>query len=123
MSRYEKVSGLNLEVDAVRLQRHEMDVSSGFTRVTTEVLLAGGGHIGHGEDVTYDSVDQDRLQESATQSHTTSRRFARAKASRSVAAGSRTPRAKTSPIASTASALATSPPRWPPMPSAVTSRR
>jgi L-alanine-DL-glutamate epimerase-like enolase superfamily enzyme len=43
----------------MRTERREMEVSSGFTRVTTTVVLAGGGHEGRGEDVTYDAVDHE----------------------------------------------------------------
>jgi hypothetical protein len=56
---YERVAGLFLEVDGYRTERHELDVSSGFRRVTTEVVLVGGGLEGRGEDVTYAAEDHD----------------------------------------------------------------
>ena len=56
---YGRLAGLGLEIDGYRLERHELDVSSGFRRVTTEVVLAGGGLEGRGEDVTYAAEDHD----------------------------------------------------------------
>jgi hypothetical protein len=57
--RYAPLSQLHLEVEGYSTQRHELDVSSGFLRVTTEVVLRGGGHEGRGEDVTYSAEDHD----------------------------------------------------------------
>jgi L-alanine-DL-glutamate epimerase-like enolase superfamily enzyme len=54
---------LPLEIDHYTLDRHERDVSSDFTRVSTTLHLHGAGHEGIGEDVSYDAGDQDRLQE------------------------------------------------------------
>ncbi|MCC6222078.1 MAG: hypothetical protein IT201_01135 [Thermoleophilia bacterium] len=59
MSLYERVARLELEAEDYRLERRETEVSSGFTRVTTTVVLAGAGHEGRGEDVTYDAADHD----------------------------------------------------------------
>jgi hypothetical protein len=59
VSTYGRVSGLELAVDGYELERRELDVSSGFTRVTTTVVLRGGGLEGRGEDVTYDGPDHD----------------------------------------------------------------
>lgn len=56
---YGRIAGLPLEIESCSATRREMDVSSGFTRVTTTVTLAGGGHQGLGEDVTYDAADHD----------------------------------------------------------------
>ncbi len=56
---YEHLAGLGLEVDGYRVERRELDVSSGFRRVTTEVVLSGGGLEGRGEDVTYAAEDHD----------------------------------------------------------------
>ena len=56
---YERLAGLRLEIDGYRTERHELDVSSGFRRVTTEVVLVGGGLEGRGEDVTYAAEDHD----------------------------------------------------------------
>jgi hypothetical protein len=56
---YEVLSRLGLEVEGYAVRRRRRDVSSGFTRVTTEVLLFGGGDVGCGEDVTYDADDHE----------------------------------------------------------------
>jgi hypothetical protein len=56
---YALVAGLPLQVDGYRLERKELDVSSGFLRVTTTIVLRGGGHEGRGEDVTYAADDHD----------------------------------------------------------------
>jgi L-alanine-DL-glutamate epimerase-like enolase superfamily enzyme len=54
---YDIVSGLPLTIDGYALERRELEVSSGFTRVTTIVALEGGGVRGEGEDVAYDPAD------------------------------------------------------------------
>ena len=56
---YARLAGLGLEIERYRTERHELDVSSGFRRVTTEVVLVGGGLEGRGEDVTYAAEDHD----------------------------------------------------------------
>jgi hypothetical protein len=57
---YDRVADLPVHVEAVSTARHERDTTSGFTRVSTEVVLHGDGATGRGEDVTYDNVDHDR---------------------------------------------------------------
>ena len=60
MSLYdERLAKLDLTIDGYDLVRHERAVSSGFTRVTTEIVLSGLGKVGRGEDVTYDAPDHD----------------------------------------------------------------
>jgi hypothetical protein len=59
VSTYERVAGLRVRVDAVHLERRELAVSSGFTRVTTVVHLHGDGEEGVGEDVTYAAAEHD----------------------------------------------------------------
>ena len=59
-SSYDLLAGLPLEVDGYSTERLELDVSSGFTRATTVILLRGGGHEGRGEDVTYDADAHER---------------------------------------------------------------
>lgn len=54
MSLWEKVADLELRVDDYSLQRRESPTPSGWTRVTTTVVLAGDGSAGEGEDVTYE---------------------------------------------------------------------
>jgi hypothetical protein len=58
---YDRLADLTLTVDRESRDRRERDTSSGFTRVTTVVSLAGDGAIGRGEDVTYDAPDHERL--------------------------------------------------------------
>jgi hypothetical protein len=54
---YSAVADLELTVEEVRLEPLELDVG-GWTRRSTVVWLAGGGHAGEGEDVTYEPEDQ-----------------------------------------------------------------
>ncbi len=56
---YGRLAGLGLAVESYRTERRELDVSSGFRRVTTEIVLLGGGLEGRGEDVTYAAEDHD----------------------------------------------------------------
>jgi len=60
---WERLAGLELTVEDYALERLELDVSSGFFRVSTVIRLRGGGTDGVGEDVSYDTPDHDRLQE------------------------------------------------------------
>ena len=59
MSLWEGVAGLELRIDGYRLERRESQTPSGWTRVTTTVVMDGDGEIGSGEDVTYDSALHD----------------------------------------------------------------
>jgi L-alanine-DL-glutamate epimerase-like enolase superfamily enzyme len=56
---YGLLADLPLELDRYSVERRELDVSSGFLRVTTTVILQGGGEEGRGEDVTYAAEDHD----------------------------------------------------------------
>jgi len=58
---YDHLADLPLRIDRVTRTRHERDTSSGFTRATTVFELHGDGHVGRGEDVTYDREDHDAL--------------------------------------------------------------
>lgn len=58
-SSWERVAGLRLTIESLALERLELDVSSGFTRVTTVVRLRGLGTEGVGEDVTYAAAEHD----------------------------------------------------------------
>jgi hypothetical protein len=60
---YEAVRELELELEGCRSERRELSVSSEFTRVTTTVLLEGGGETGRGEDVTYQAEAHDGFPE------------------------------------------------------------
>ena len=59
MSTYERLAGLELEIEGYDLERRSQEVSSGFTRVTTTIVLHGGDAEGRGEDVVYDAADHD----------------------------------------------------------------
>ena len=56
---YGRLAGLGLEIEGYETERSELDVSSGFRRVTTTVVLRGGGQEGRGEDVTYVAEDHE----------------------------------------------------------------
>ena len=53
MSLYDTVRDLELEIEDFATERREVPISSEFVRVTTTVVLSGRGHVGQGEDVTY----------------------------------------------------------------------
>jgi L-alanine-DL-glutamate epimerase-like enolase superfamily enzyme len=57
MPLYDLLAKLPLTVDGYRLERLEQDVATGFTRVTTTVVMEGDGHQGRGEDVNYTAED------------------------------------------------------------------
>jgi hypothetical protein len=60
---------LELVVEEMATERRSVEVSTQFTRVTTTVVLRGGGHEGRGEDVTYNAEDHEwfpRLDASGT---------------------------------------------------------
>jgi hypothetical protein len=59
MSLWESLAGLEVRVDGYALQRRESTTPSGWTRVTTTVVLRGDGATGEGEDVTYDAEMHD----------------------------------------------------------------
>ena len=59
MSTYARIADLPLEIESVELPRQEQSVSSGFTRVSTEIVLRGRGETGRGEDVCYTATDHD----------------------------------------------------------------
>ena len=56
---FERLAGLPLTVVSYSTEQLELDVSSGFRRVTTVIVLRGGGLEGRGEDVTYAAEDHD----------------------------------------------------------------
>jgi L-alanine-DL-glutamate epimerase-like enolase superfamily enzyme len=63
VSLFDRIADLPLVVEEYALDRLERDVSSAFTRVSTVVKLYGMGTEGVGEDVVYDAIDHDVLQE------------------------------------------------------------
>lgn len=56
---YPQLADVELTIDRYRLERRSVDVSTGFTRTTTTVVLEGGGARGEGEDVAYDAEDHE----------------------------------------------------------------
>jgi L-alanine-DL-glutamate epimerase-like enolase superfamily enzyme len=58
---WEKVSDLPLTIDSYSLERLDSQVSSGFVRAATIIVLEGRGEEGRGEDVTYSATDHDNL--------------------------------------------------------------
>ncbi len=63
MATWDLVAGLPLRIEGYSLEGLQADVSSAFTRKSTVIRLTGDGCEGVGEDVTYDAVDQEILQE------------------------------------------------------------
>ena len=63
MTTFDRLSGLPLTVERYELEGLRTQVSRGFERRTTVVHLLGAGHEGIGEDVVYDSDDQELLQQ------------------------------------------------------------
>ncbi|HWH10289.1 MAG TPA: hypothetical protein VG165_04115 [Solirubrobacteraceae bacterium] len=59
MSTWERLAGLDVNVEGYGLDGLEAKVSSDFDRKTTVITIHGGGQIGVGEDVTYDPVDHE----------------------------------------------------------------
>jgi L-alanine-DL-glutamate epimerase-like enolase superfamily enzyme len=59
MSLWDRLRELELTVEGTATERASVEVSSEFTRVTTTVVLSGGGEEGRGEDVTYAPADHD----------------------------------------------------------------
>ncbi len=59
MTSAERLLPLDVEVEELRLERAEIETAAGWRRVTTTVVLAGGGCEGRGEDVCYDPVEHD----------------------------------------------------------------
>jgi hypothetical protein len=52
---YDRIADLDVRIDEYDLEWFERDTSSGFTRVSTVVVLRGAGETGRGEDVTYET--------------------------------------------------------------------
>jgi hypothetical protein len=60
-STYARLAHLPVVIDRCELQPLVRDTSSGFTKVSLVVRLAGGSHTGEGEDITWDQIDQIEL--------------------------------------------------------------
>jgi hypothetical protein len=61
MPLWDALASLGVTVDGYSLERRELATASGWTRVTTTVVLGGGGETGQGEDVTYSAPDHDHI--------------------------------------------------------------
>jgi L-alanine-DL-glutamate epimerase-like enolase superfamily enzyme len=61
MPLWNSVADLSVSVDGYTLERRELETESGWTRVTTTVVLHGGGETGQGEDVTYRTADHEHV--------------------------------------------------------------
>ncbi|HZD87360.1 MAG TPA: hypothetical protein VE088_05090 [Gaiellaceae bacterium] len=61
MSLWDSVAGLRVRIDDYTLERRELPTQSGWTRVTTAVVLHGDGASGEGEDVTYTVEDHEHV--------------------------------------------------------------
>jgi hypothetical protein len=59
VSDYEKLAALPLRIEGLELERRELPITDEFKRVTTTVVLSGGGERGEGEDVTYQPDQHD----------------------------------------------------------------
>ena len=59
---YERIADLPVVIDGYTLDLLSRRVSTGFRRFTTVFALAGAGHHGVGEDVTYEAVEHRRAQ-------------------------------------------------------------
>ncbi|MGH2849652.1 MAG: hypothetical protein ACRDLP_03450 [Solirubrobacteraceae bacterium] len=58
---YDRLAGLELEIDGYSLERLDSTTTAGWTRSSTVIALRGGGEEGIGEDVTYAIEDHDAL--------------------------------------------------------------
>jgi hypothetical protein len=63
MTTWELLADLPVEIEDYALEPLSAKVSSAFERKSTVIRLRGAGQEGAGEDVTYDAVDHDILQE------------------------------------------------------------
>jgi hypothetical protein len=55
---YARVAQLPIAVERCELLPLVRDTSSGFTKISVVARLSGGGHVGEGEDITWDQIDQ-----------------------------------------------------------------
>ncbi|EMA46526.1 hypothetical protein [Halococcus saccharolyticus] len=65
MALYDRLGDLDVTIDDWDFDRRVRDTSSGFERVTTVLSLHGDGEVGRGEDVTYETDEQDALIDTA----------------------------------------------------------
>ncbi len=63
MGTWDVLKDLPVEIEEYQLEGLELEVSSGFSRLSTVIRLRGGGQEGIGEDVTYEGLDHVALQD------------------------------------------------------------
>src|SRR3954454_16173414 len=61
MGTFERIAPLPVLVSDIAYERTSQTVSSGFERVSTVIVMRGGGHEGRGEDICYAPADHDLL--------------------------------------------------------------
>ncbi len=66
MGTSDRIASLNVLIDDVAYERQSQAVSSGFERVSTTIVMRGGGHEGRGEDICYVPADHDLFPEPAS---------------------------------------------------------
>ncbi|HET6171059.1 MAG TPA: hypothetical protein VFD90_00550 [Gaiellales bacterium] len=59
MGTFERIASLSVLIDDVAYERQSQQVSSAFERVSTTIVMRGGGHEGRGEDICYTPADHD----------------------------------------------------------------
>ena len=59
MGTFDRIAPLPLLIDDVTYERTSQTVSSGFERISTVIVMRGGGHEGRGEDICYAPTDHD----------------------------------------------------------------
>jgi L-alanine-DL-glutamate epimerase-like enolase superfamily enzyme len=60
---FDAIADLPVSIEGYEIERTSLDVSTGFTRITTTVVMNGKGLQGRGEDVTYTGSDHDGFPE------------------------------------------------------------
>ena len=63
MGTYDRIAPLPVLIDDVAYERQSRAVSSGFERVSTTIVMRGGGVEGRGEDICYAAPDHDLMPE------------------------------------------------------------
>src|SRR6478672_8634346 len=61
MATFDRIAPLTVLIDDVAYERTSQMVSSEFVRVSTAIVMRGGGHEGRGEDICYTPTDHDLL--------------------------------------------------------------
>src|SRR6476659_3681542 len=61
MGTFDRIAPLTLLIDDLAYERTAETVSSGFERVSTVIVMRGGGQEGRGEDICYAPTDHELL--------------------------------------------------------------